>query len=123
MFKPALLLLSPLFRRWLSSRLYKRPEVSWRPRARGFCALLRVGEPAEPGAEIHLHVLGIVCRRDHAGDRRLGKYIFEEQLCPARAIEFARPVGQGLPANPAEQIALLKGLVDDNRDTVRSSGR
>ena len=50
--------------------------------------------------------------------RRLGKYIFEEQLCPARAIEFVRPVGQGLPANPAEQIALLKGLVDDNRDTA-----
>ena len=62
------------------------------PELADFLALLRVGEPAGPGAEILLHVLGIVCRRDHAGDRGLGKYIFEEQLCPARAIEFARPV-------------------------------
>ena len=31
--------------------------------------------------------------------------------------------GKACPQNPAEQIALLKGLVDDNRDTVPSSGR
>ena len=38
------------------------------PELADFLALLRVGEPAEPGAEILLHVLGIVSRRDHAGD-------------------------------------------------------
>ena len=59
---------------------------------------------------------GISRRRDHAGDRRLADQVFEEKLRPAGAVEFGGPVGHGVSAHPAEQAALLEGLVDDDRD-------
>ena len=62
------------------------------PQLADLLTLARIGQSAEPGGEIVLHMLGVAGRRDHAGDGRLGEDVFEKQLRPTRAVEFARPI-------------------------------
>lgn len=69
MFKPALLLFFTTLQTFRSQLASQSSQIS--------VAVAGWGA-AEPGAEILLHVLGIVCRRDYAGNRSLRKYIFEE---------------------------------------------
>src|SRR6516162_9433680 len=64
--------------------------------------LALIGQPAETCSEVILHVRGTAGRRDHTGDRSLGKDIFQEQLSPAGTVEFGRPLGQRAPAYLAE---------------------
>ena len=83
------------------------------PEFANFLALSGAREPPEPGAEIVLHVIGVIRRRDDTSHGGLGKNIFEEQLRPAFAVEFGGPIRKGASANTAEQFALLEGLIGD----------
>lgn len=70
-----------------------RAELRSVPQRTDLPALVCVGEAAESGGEIVLDVLRAAGRRDHTGDGGLGEDVFEEELRPARAIEFACPFG------------------------------
>src|SRR5260370_17414884 len=102
---------------WLSEPLQRVPEVA------DTLALARIGQLAEPGAEIVLDVRGTARRRNNASHRRFGKDIFEEQLRPAGAIEFGCPVGKLASAHMTEQIAVFEGPVDDDGDPARRGNR
>ena len=68
-------------------------------------------------------MLGVAGRRDHASDGRFRQDVFEEQLRPAYAVEFLRPVGQRAAAHPAKQIAALERLIGDDSDAARRGNR
>ena len=53
--------------------------------------------------------------RDGAGDGGMTQYVLEEELPPARAIELGGPRGQLLAFHLAEEGALRKRAVDDDR--------
>jgi len=80
----------------------RRKRLGRIPQRADLLALARIGEPAVPGAEIVLHVLGVAGRRDDAGHSGLGEDVFEAELRSARAIEFAGPVGKGASAHAAK---------------------
>src|SRR5206468_9841141 len=56
-------------------RLGTSPGLALVPELADPLALSRIGEPAEPGGQIVLHMLGFVGGRDHAGDGGLGEYV------------------------------------------------
>src|SRR5258706_316613 len=61
--------------------------------------------------------------RDHAVDRRLRHYVFEEKLRPALAVEFGGPCRQCPTFDFGEQLALCERPVDDYRGPAIGCGR
>src|SRR5437773_12373264 len=91
------------------------------PKLTDALALFPVRQAAEAGLEIVRHVLGVGGRRNDRGHRRLGEYVFEEQLRPAVGVELGGPIRHRLVEHPADTVDGLEWLVTNRRDAARCS--
>ena len=73
------------------------------------------GSRPRAAREIVAYVLGLGHTGDGTGHGLVGEDVFEEELCPALAVELGRPVGQWLAPDGAEQAAAPERQVDHHR--------